>query len=310
MRTAFIEELTVCARENDRLILLTGDLGYTVFESFQQEFPSRYFNMGVSEANMVGTAAGLAKEGWKPFVYSIVPFATLRCLEQIRDDLCYHRLPVTIVGVGAGYSYGDMGATHHSIEDIAVMRSLPELTVVCPGDPLEVKKATRALAHLPTPAYLRLGKRGEPRVHESEELAQFQLGKALVLQEGGDIALIATSNMLPNAKHASELLQTHHRIPSTLVSMHTLKPFDGEAIQNLAKTKKALFTIEEHSVIGGLGSAVCEVVASLPTPCVVRRIGIPDTFVHVSGSQQYYREQSNLHPEGIVQTIITTLTTL
>jgi transketolase len=146
MRTAFVEELVSLARENPEVMLLTGDLGYTVFEPFQAEFPARYFNCGVAEANMMGTAAGLAREGFRPFVYSFIPFAIFRALEQIRVDICYHNLPVTIVGLGAGYSYGDMGATHHAVEDIAVARSLPALCVVCPGDPWEVRCATRALA--------------------------------------------------------------------------------------------------------------------------------------------------------------------
>jgi transketolase len=304
MRTAFVEELTSLARQNPSVMLLTGDLGYTVFEAFQAEFPDRYINCGVAEANMMGTAAGLAREGFKPFVYSFIPFAIFRCLEQIRIDICYHELPVTIVGLGAGYSYGDMGATHHAVEDIAVARSLPGMCVVCPGDPLEVRCAVRALASQDGPAYVRLAKRGEPAVHGPQARDEFRIGRALVVQEGSEIALVATSNMLPGAVEAARLLEAEHGIRPTVVSMHTVKPLDERCVRRLSERCRAIFTVEEHSVLGGLGSAVCEVVAGGPTRCAVHRIGIPDRFVHVSGSQQYYREQCGLTPEGIVKRIV------
>jgi transketolase len=304
MRTAFVEELTCLAREDPTVILLTGDLGYTVFEPFQAEFPDRYINCGVAEANMMGTAAGLAREGFKPFVYTFIPFAMFRSLEQIRIDICYHELPVTIVGLGAGYSYGDMGATHHAVEDIAVARSLPGLCVVCPGDPWEVRCAIRALAAHAGPAYVRLAKRGEPAVHGPETRREFYLGRALVLQEGSEIALLATSNMLPTAMDAARRLESEHGIHPTVVSMHTIKPLDVSYVRRLCERFRAIFTIEEHSVLGGLGGAVCEAVADVPTPCTVHRIGIPDRFVHVSGSQGFYREQCGLTPEGIVERIV------
>jgi transketolase len=304
MRTAFVEELTGLARENPAVVLLTGDLGYTVFEPFQAEFPERYVNCGVAEANMLGTAAGLAREGLRPFVYTFIPFAIFRALEQIRIDICYHELPVTIVGLGAGYSYADMGATHHAVEDIAVARSLPGLCVICPGDPWEVRGAIRALAAHDGPAYLRLAKRGEPVVHGAEARDEFRIGRALVLQDGGDIALVATSNMLPVAVEAARHLKADHAIRATVVSMHTVKPLDERCVRRLAERCRAIFTIEEHSVLGGLGGAVCEVVADIPTRCTVHRIGIPDRFVHVSGSQAYYREQCGLSPDGIVARIL------
>ena len=309
MRTAFVAELTSLARENPSVILLTGDLGYTVFEPFQAEFPTRYINCGVAEANMLGTAAGLAREGFKPFVYSFIPFAIFRALEQIRIDICYHELPVTIVGLGAGYSYGDMGATHHAVEDIAVARALPNLTVICPGDPWEVQHAIRALAAYPGPAYVRLAKRGEPLIHAAAARAEFHIGRALVIQDGRDIALLATSNMLATAVDAARLLESKHGIRPTVVSMHTLKPFDENYIRRLSERCRAIFTVEEHSVLGGLGGAVCEIVAEAPTGCTVHRIGIPDRFVHVSGSQAFYREQCGLTSENIVNSVVGTYAT-
>ncbi|MBM3505433.1 MAG: transketolase [Alphaproteobacteria bacterium] len=304
MRTAFVEELVSLARQNPAVMLLTGDLGYTVFEPFQAEFPTRYFNCGVAEANMMGTAAGLAREGFRPFVYSFIPFAIFRALEQIRIDICYHDLPVTIVGLGAGYSYGDMGATHHAVEDIAVARSLPGLCVVCPGDPWEVRCATRALASRKGPAYMRLGKRGEPAVHQPETCPEFRLGHALVVQEGSEVALLATSNMLSMVAEAARRLESAHGIRPTVASMHTVKPLDVSYVRRLSERCQAIVTVEEHSVLGGLGGAVCEAVADVPTRCTVHRIGIPDRFVHVSGSQAFYREQCGLTPDHIVKTTL------
>ncbi len=302
MRTAFATTLLEIARTDPRVMLLTGDLGYTVFETFAAELPKQYLNCGVAETNMIGTAAGLAKSGLRPFVYSIVPFATLRCLEQIRNDLCYHNLPVTVVGVGGGYSYGDMGATHHSIEDLAVTRALPNLTVVAPGDPREVEAAVRALVQLNGPAYLRLGKRGEPVVHEHP--IDFTLGKGILVRPGADVALIATGNLLASAVAAAKSLSDELGIEATVVSLHTLKPLDSGLISALARQFPVLYTIEEHNVIGGLGGAVSEVVAGLPEPrAQVVRIGIPDKFQHVSGSQDYLRKITSLTAEAITKRI-------
>ncbi|MGJ0504537.1 MAG: transketolase family protein [Methylocystis sp.] len=304
MRTAFVDELTRQARANPNVILLTGDLGYTVFESFQAEFPGRFVNCGVAEANMLGVAAGLAREGMRPFVYSFIPFAIFRALEQIRIDICYHDLPVTIVGLGAGYSYGDMGATHHALEDIAVTRALPGMCVICPGDPWEVRSAVDALLSYEGPAYMRLAKRGEPAVHEAAALGEFKIGRAIVLQEGDDIALVATSNMLSTAVEAARKLESAHGVRPTVVSMHTVKPLDESSVRRLSETCRAIFTLEEHSVLGGLGGAVSEVVANAPNRCVVHRIGIPDLFAHVSGSQAFYREQCGLTPDGVVKRVL------
>jgi transketolase len=300
MRTAFVDELMSLAREDSSVMLLTGDLGYTVFEPFQAEFPDRYVNCGVAEANMMGTAAGLAREGLRPFVYSFIPFAIFRALEQIRIDICYHELPVTIVGLGAGYSYGDMGATHHAVEDIAVARALPGMCVVCPGDPWEVRCATRALADHDGPAYMRLAKRGEPIIHEPKTRGEFRLGRALVVQEGDGIALLATSNMLATVVEAARRLEAEHGIRPTVASIHTVKPLDADYVRRLSEHCRAIVTVEEHSVLGGLGGAVCEAVADIPGRCTVHRIGIPDRFVHVSGSQDFYRRQCGLTVEEIV----------
>src|SRR5260370_29105354 len=183
MRAAFVRGLTAAARLDPRIMLLTSDLGYKIFDAFAGEFPGRLLNVGVAEGNMIGVAAGLALGGMRPFTYSIAPFATLRCLEQIRNDVCYHNLPVTIVGVGGGYSYGHNGPTHHALEDIAVMRVLPNMTVVCPGDPIETELAVAAAAAHGRPLYLRIGRAGDARVHDDPP--EFRIGEAVTVREIG-----------------------------------------------------------------------------------------------------------------------------
>ena len=258
MRIAFINTLSEIARQDKRVILLTGDLGFSVFEKYIEELPRQFLNMGVAEQNMTGVAAGLAMEGKIPIIYSIVPFATMRNFEQIRNDICYQNLNVKIVGVGAGFSYGPYGHTHHGLEDIGILRTLPNLVILAPGDPLEVKLATQAMLKHKGPVYLRLGKAGEPNVHE--KLLQFKIGKGIIIIKGNDITLVATSTMLYRGCEVVKELEKKG-IKTRLVSMHTIKPVDTELIHDSAQKTKAIFTLEEHSLIGGLGSAVAEVLA-------------------------------------------------
>src|SRR3989344_1187474 len=300
MRSAFVKTLIECARRDPRIILLTGDLGFMALEPFIKEFPKRYINAGVAEANMVGMAAGLASTGKKVFVYSIIPFVTMRCLEQLRNDVCYHNFDVKVVGVGSGYSYSAMGATHHAIEDIGALRSLPNLRIVSPGDPLEVELAVKALVKDNGPAYLRLGKRGEPVLHK--KMPKFRLGQAIIMKSGKDVSLISSGSILVNALKASEELEKEG-IRTTLVSMPFIKPIDAATVKNLAQKTKAVVTIEEHNIIGGLGSAVAEVIAESPYKPVFRRLGVRDYFVSKVGSQEYLRGQAGLSVGNIVKTV-------
>lgn len=288
MRTAFLAELLKLAREDERIWLLTGDLGYSVLEPFREEFPDRYLNVGVAEQNMTGLAAGLASCGAIPFTYSIANFPTIRCLEQIRNDVVYHELPVRVVSVGAGFSYGAQGYTHHGIEDLAVMRALPGMTVVSPADPVEARLATRAMMDLPGPAYLRLGKAGERVLHSSDP-SEFALGRAIEVRAGCDVTLLATGSVLALAIDAATEL-AKRGVAAQVLSMPTVKPLDVDAIRTAATSRRAIVTVEEHSVIGGLGSAVCEVVAGLPgRTAVVQRYGAADLVRHRVGSQAYLR---------------------
>ena len=304
MRNAFIRGLTALAERDRRVVLLTGDLGFKIFDDFAARFPGRFYNAGVAEANMIGVAAGLALGGLKPFAYSIVPFATLRCLEQIRDDICYHEASVTVVGVGGGYSYGANGATHHALEDIAVMRCLPNMTVVCPGDPLEAELATLAAGLHAGPLYLRLGRAGDAAVHVPP--LSFSIGRAIVVREGWECALIATGSALPVAVAAADRLATEG-IGCRVVSMHTVKPLDEALLRGCAKECGALFTIEEHSLIGGLGSAVGEWLAASGVRCLLRSFGAGDRFAHLCGSQEYLRRMEALTADQIAVSVRDTL---
>ena len=270
-----------------------------------ETLPKQFLNAGVAEANMTSVAAGMALSGKIVFTYSIANFPTLRCLEQIRNDVCYHRANVKIVSVGGGFAYGSMGATHHAIEDLAVMRALPNLTVVAPGDPVEARAATRAVVAHQGPCYLRLGKAGEPIVHDGP--IAFELGKAIRLRDGRHATLITTGGMLKTATLAADRLEAAG-ISVRVVSMHTLKPLDEQEVLAAARETGACFTIEEHSVIGGLGSAVAEVLSEADCPKVpFKRLGMPSAFSPHIGSQGYLLKQHGLNDEGVARTVQATL---
>lgn len=300
MRNAFVRALECAARSDPRIVLLTGDLGFKIFDAFAAEFPGRCINVGVAEANLIGVAAGLALAGMRPFAYSIATFATLRCLEQIRNDVCYQNVPVTIVGVGGGYSYGHNGPTHHALEDIAVMRVLPNMTVVCPGDPVETELAVHAAATYGRPLYLRLGRAGDPRVYSDPP--EFRIGQAITVREGRDCVLISTGGILPVAVAAADRLR-RAGIECRVVSMHTVKPLDHACLRACVRDTVAIFTMEEHSRIGGLGSAVAEWAVANAQPAPRACFAVEDQFAHVSGGQNYLREQAGLTPGRIADAI-------
>jgi transketolase len=300
MRAAFVRGLTAAARLDPRVMLLTSDLGFKIFDEFAREFPGRFFNVGVAESNMIGVATGLALDGMRPFAYSIAPFATLRCLEQIRNDVCYHQAAVTVVGVGGGYSYGHNGPTHHSLDDIAVMRVLPNMTVVCPGDPLEAEQAVAAAAALGAPAYLRIGRAGDPLVHRDP--VRVEIGRALTVRGGRDCTLVSTGNVLPLAVEISRHLQANS-ISCRVLSMHTVKPLDEAALRACAEETHSLFTIEEHSRIGGLGSAIAEWSAMNGVPGPRCLFGAEDCFASATGSQAYLRALCGLTAEKVAASI-------
>ncbi|CCW35482.1 transketolase subunit B [Chthonomonas calidirosea] len=296
MRTAFIEELCKLAEEEERIWLLCGDLGYSVLERFRDRFPNRYVNVGVAEQNMTGMAAGLALCGKIVFTYSIANFPVMRCLEQIRNDICYHHANVKIVAVGGGLAYGAQGYTHHGVEDLAVMRVLPEMTVIAPGDPVETRLATRAIVSYNGPCYLRLGKAGEPIVHQTDP--KFEIGKAILMQDGSSVTLISTGGMLATVMQAAQRL-AENGIAARVLSMHTLAPLDREAILAAAAETGGIVTVEEHG-IGGLASAVAEVLAVAGYAVPFRALHLPRKPTSHAGTQESLRSVHGLSVEGIV----------
>ena len=302
MRDAFASELTALAAEDDRIVLLAGDIGNRLFDPYKSRFPQRFMNCGIAEANMISVAAGMALCGLRPITYTIAPFNTTRCLEQIRVDVCYHRVPVIIVGVGAGLSYASLGATHHACEDIAFMRTLPDMTVICPGDPVEVRHALRAAVRHPGPVYLRLGKKGEPVVHQREP--NFQIGKGIVMREGSDVCLLSTGNILPRVLQAAEELNRKD-LSARVVSFHTVKPLDEELLSHVFSKFSIVATVEEHSILGGLGGSVAEWLSDQP-PQQARlcRIGTPDAFLHEAGEEGHAHQHVGLTAGAIAQRIL------
>lgn len=300
MRTAFIQTLIDLARTDKHIFLLVGDVGFSLVEPFAQEFPNRFVNIGIAEQNMTGIATGLALCGKTVFNYSLANFPTIRCLEQIRNGVCYHKANVKIVSTGGGLAYGALGVTHHVTEDLAIMRALPNMTVVAPGDPVEAALATRAIAEWHGPGYLRLVKTGDPIVHQTTP--HFQIGKAIRLRDGNDVTLITTGGMLYNTVQAANQL-AQQGIQSRVLSMHTLKPLDTEAVLTAAQETQAIVTIEEHSVIGGLGSAAAEALTESGTAITFKRMGINDSFCTEVGNQEYLRKVYSLTVDGIAKTV-------
>lgn len=302
MRNAFAAEVTDLALADPRVVLLSGDIGNRLFDKFRDKCPDRFYNCGVAEANMMTVAAGMALSGLRPIVYTITPFVTTRCLEQIRVDVCYHEAPVTIVGVGGGLSYASLGPTHHSCEDIALLRALPNMQVVCPADAVEVRLTMRSAIDRPYPCYVRLGKKGEEVIHKTPP-ASFEIGKAITIRDGRDVCLLSTGNMLPETLHAATKL-AHEGISAHVASFHTVKPLDEAYLADVFKRYTLVCTIEEHSRLCGFGSAVAEWVCDQPRQrATLCRFGTPDAFLHESGEQEYARERTGLSAEHIAEEV-------
>jgi transketolase len=298
MRTAFIKTLEELAQENQRIWLLCGDLGYSVLESFAERFPSRFVNMGVAEQNMMGVAAGLALSGKIVFVYSIVNFPIMRCLEQIRNDICYHHLNVKIVAIGGGLAYGSHGYTHHGVEDLAVVRVLPHMKVFAPGDPLEAQWVTRTAAEIEGPCYLRLGKAGEPILHTS--IPDLQLGRAIIVREGSQLTLVSTGGVLELALKASEALEARGYSVDVL-SLPTLSPFDSESLIRSARKTQRVITVEEHG-LGGLASLAAEALVEAGVPTQFKALRLNREPTERADHQEALRAKQGLSVKGITET--------
>ena len=288
MRTETIDTLLDYARIHPDVMLLTADLGYSVLERFAETLPAQYANVGVCEQAMAGIGAGLALSGRRVVIYSIANFPTLRCLEQLRNDVCYHDLPVTVVAVGGGLAYGPQGYTHHGIEDLGIMAMLPNMAVACPADPHEAMELLPQMLERRRPAYLRLGRAGEPVLHSPD--TAITLGRAVWVRRGHDVALLATGPILGRALKACDALMSRG-ISVSVASFPTIRPLDVAAVEEAARTHRAILSIEEHVVEGGFGSRMAE--ALLASGLTVRfgKFGVTEALRGKIGSQAWLLDQ-------------------
>lgn len=301
MRTIFNKVLLELAEKDPRIHMVLADIGYGEIEGFAKKFPERYYNCGVMEQNMTGVACGIAMEGNIAVTYSIANFPTLRCLEQIRNDVCYHNANVKIVNIGGGVSYGALGVSHHSTEDIAILRALPNMVVVVPCDLQEAEAATRAVFQYEGPVFYRCGYKNEKDIHHRP--FQFELGKAITVEDGDDATIIFCGPIGYEAQKAV-FAARERGINVRLISLHTIKPIDREAIIKAAKETGRIITVEEHNLSGGMGSAVAEVLADEGCLNVrMKRMALPDINVHQVGSQQWLRDYYHLSAPFIEQEI-------
>ena len=305
MRDTFVRTLIEEAKNNENIELITGDLGFGVLKPYFEQLPNQFTNAGIAEQSMTGIAAGMALCGKTVFTYSIGNFPTLRCIEQIRNDCAYHHANVKIVCVGGGFAYGSLGMSHQATEDIAIMRALPEVTVVCPGDLVEAAEATKAIANIPGTVYLRLGRGGEKRIHD--KIDNFQIGKAIKIQDAKKdcnkkIALFSTGAILDEATEAVKMLE-EAGIGVEEYSFHTVKPIDKNVILDCASRYDYIVIIEEHTIIGGFASAVSEVLSDSDQKARLIKIGLNDEYCSKVGNQKYLRNEYGMTAEKIISKI-------
>jgi len=304
MRSTFVKTLDRIAENDSGVICVIGDTGFSVFEEFEKKYKERFVNIGIAEQNFVSFGAGLAAMGMKPFIYNVVSFMTYRAFEQIELDISFQENPVVIVGVGGGHAYGPAGPTHHGYFDISLMTTLPYMTVICPADPVEMEAAMYAAYKSERPVYIRIGRSVDPIVHTKP--VEFKVGKAIKMQDGEKAVLFATGTMLKDAVKAVEILKDSG-INISLYSMPTIKPIDKETIEECMVKYKYIFTLEEHSINGGLGSAVGNVIldSGVTSHAKLVKLGFPDKFAPVVGSREYLNSIYGLSSEQIADTIRT-----
>ena len=302
MRKTCLNTVYEIAKADPRVVFVGSDLGPGTLDEFREEMPDRFFMEGIAEQNVIGLAAGLAMEGYVPYVNTIATFLTRRCYEQVAMDLCLHNLPVRLIGNGGGFVYAPLGPTHIAIEDMAIMRALPNMTVVAPCDADEMRRFVPQTLDVPGPVYIRLGKGGDPVVSEPD--LEFRIGKGIVMREPGDALIVSTGVMTQRALDAADTL-SQQGVRCGVLHMHTVKPLDTDALCAAARSAKVVVTIEEHTAVGGLGSAVTDCLIEnlegrLPA---IRRMGVPDVFSKEYGSQNSMLETFGLTAEKIVETV-------
>ena len=306
MRNAFADEITKLSKSNKKIVLLSGDIGNKMFDRLKQNRPNQFYNCGVAEANMMSLASGLGLDGLIPIVYTITPFTTTRCLEQIKIGVCYHNSPVIIVGTGSGLSYAQLGPTHHSLEDISIMRSMPNMIVFCPSDPMEVRLGLREAIKIRKPIYIRLGKKGEPIVN-NKKLKSLSFSKPIKIKNGTDICILSSGSIISLAVEAINKLKDKNIRPE-VYSYHTVKPINKSFLNRIFEKFRIIFTLEEHNYIGGLNSSLAEwVVENKPHMAhKLKRFSMEDKFYSKVTSQENLRNSSKISVKKIISEIIKT----
>lgn len=301
MRTVIIEEVYKIMKENKNSYFLTGDLGYNTLEKIEKDFGNRFINVGIAEQNMIGIASGLALTGKKVFVYSIIPFLIMRCFEQIRNDICYHNLDVTLLGSGSGLTYGILGSTHFALEDVAILRPLPNMMIFSPADEIDARLGIKSSAKIHHPLYVRIGLRDEIKIHQRSY--DFKFGNGVVIQRGKDLVFFVTGTLMEEVIKATKIIEGEKGLTSTIIDIHTIKPLDKELILKEVKGKKVVITVEEHGKIGGLGSAISEILLTSKNLINLVMIGTEDQFIQSIGTRSYLRKNLQLDSQGIVKRI-------
>jgi len=292
MRTTFVSVLLERAEFDEKIFLLTPDMGFSVFERFIEKYPDRFLNTGIAEQNTVGIATGLALSGFKPYIYSIAPFALMRCYEQIRLDAAYMQLNIKIVGAGGGVVYGSAGTTHHIIEDFAIAKVLPNMIVCAPADPVEARQIFEQSLCTESPMYIRLAKNNDPLVHATNDV--INIGKAFTLENGDDLEIITTGTITHRVK---EWLPELHKqgVSAGITIFPTIKPLDMELLDKIIKMEKNILIVEEHNIVGGLGESICAYFGIKNAKNKIRHLGIPDVYSHYVGSQQFILDKFGLY---------------
>ncbi|MDR1288734.1 MAG: hypothetical protein LBK08_14110 [Treponema sp.] len=304
MQKAYLLALNELAEQDPNVVSLIADSGTGYDELFKRDFPNQFFDFGIAEEHMVAAAAGMASRGKIPFVFTAGAFLAYRSFEFIRDDLCIQKQNVKIAGMGSGLSWSTLGATHHTTEDIGVLRTLPDLVIFSPATPMEAGNAVRAAYAVKGPVYIRLGMGGEPELYG--EPCQLRPGKAVTLKTGGDITIFTTGSIAAEVMDAAEKL-AERRIGARVVNVHTIKPMDRDAVLRAAAETRMLFSVEEHNVRGGLGGIIAEILADEGAPVRLRRIGLPDSFAKGYGSIGELRRINGLDSGGITNTVLESL---
>ena len=302
MRDAFAKEVKLLAENNNEIVLLSGDIGNRMFDDYKKVAPDRFLNCGIAEANMMSMASGMALSGLKPIIYTITPFTTTRCLEQIRIGVAYHEAPVIIVGTGSGLSYSELGPTHHSLEDIAIMKSIPGINILTPSDKQELVFQLRESVLCNKPTYMRIGKKGEPDIFQSKD--NLGIGRANLISEGQDILIIAIGPIVSEAIEASRILK-QSGINIGVATMGSIRPLDEDFLKTMIQSNyKKWITLEEHGTFGGLGTTLVEwLFANNLKNIELKKCGIPDLFIHELGNQKFTRQKYAMDSAGIIELI-------